>query len=118
MLSIGIHYNQNSNYTDWRTDSTITSFKQRTECFVNQYHKLHHFANPCNQVWDLIKGKHLFYHNDPNTKGHLKRAAQFAEVMGILRPPPSDLIKRGVRSHEFFAEDTKSLYDFRELSSD
>ena len=35
-----------------------------------------------------------------------------------MGPPPLDLIKRGVRSHEFFTEDGKSSYNLKEQSPD
>ncbi|KAE8452493.1 hypothetical protein EG329_000395 [Mollisiaceae sp. DMI_Dod_QoI] len=35
--STGRHYDQNGNYTDWWTNSTVEGFKERAECFVNQY---------------------------------------------------------------------------------
>jgi endothelin-converting enzyme len=35
--STGRHYDQNGNYTDWWTDSTVAAFKKRADCFVNQY---------------------------------------------------------------------------------
>jgi endothelin-converting enzyme len=35
--STGRHYDQNGNYTDWWSDSTIEAFKTKTECFVDQY---------------------------------------------------------------------------------
>ncbi|KAL6249560.1 hypothetical protein RBB50_003413 [Rhinocladiella similis] len=36
--STGRHYDQNGNYTDWWTDKTVANFKDRAECFVDQYH--------------------------------------------------------------------------------
>lgn len=36
--STGRHYDQNGNYTDWWTDKTVANFKQRADCFVDQYH--------------------------------------------------------------------------------
>ena len=36
--STGRHYDQNGNYTDWWTPSTVSNFKDRAECFVSQYH--------------------------------------------------------------------------------
>ncbi|KAF7173419.1 hypothetical protein CNMCM5623_005636 [Aspergillus felis] len=57
-------------------------------------------------IWDLFEGKHLFYGNDPDGKGYSTRA-HLAEVIGILGPPPLDMLKRGKRSHEFFTEDGK-----------
>lgn len=35
--STGRHYDQNGNYTDWWSNSTIDSFRERAECFVDQY---------------------------------------------------------------------------------
>lgn len=35
--STGRHYDQNGNYTDWWTNSTVAGFKKRAECFVDQY---------------------------------------------------------------------------------
>jgi endothelin-converting enzyme len=37
--STGRHYDQNGNYTDWWTDSTVKGFEKRAECFVDQYAK-------------------------------------------------------------------------------
>ncbi|GAB1315991.1 hypothetical protein MFIFM68171_06201 [Madurella fahalii] len=55
-------------------------------------------------IWDIFEGKHLFYGNDPDGKGYSTRA-HLAEVIGMLGPPPLDLIRRGVRSKGFFSED-------------
>lgn len=57
-------------------------------------------------MWDLFEGRHLFYGNDPDGKGYSTRA-HLAEVMGILGPPPLDMLQRGKRSHEFFTSDGK-----------
>ncbi|KAF2660421.1 endothelin-converting enzyme [Lophiostoma macrostomum CBS 122681] len=35
--STGRHYDQNGNYTDWWTNATVKAFKERAECFVEQY---------------------------------------------------------------------------------
>lgn len=35
--STGRHYDQNGNYTDWWSNSTVDAFKERAECFVSQY---------------------------------------------------------------------------------
>lgn len=48
----------------------------------------------------------MFYGNDPDGKGYSTRA-HLAEVIGMLGPPPTDLLRRGIRSHEFFTEDGK-----------
>ncbi|TVY88182.1 Serine/threonine-protein kinase [Lachnellula willkommii] len=57
-------------------------------------------------VWDLFEGKHMFHGNDPDGKGYSTRA-HLAEAIGMLGPPPLDLLKQGVRSSEFFDEDGK-----------
>ncbi|GJC90744.1 endothelin-converting enzyme [Colletotrichum liriopes] len=36
--STGRHFDQNGNYTDWWSDATVEAFKERAECFVDQYH--------------------------------------------------------------------------------
>lgn len=59
-----------------------------------------------NQIWDLFEGKHLFYGNDADGKGYSTRA-HLVEVIGILGRPPADILKRGIRSKDFFAEDGK-----------
>ncbi|KAG9234476.1 peptidase family M13 [Amylocarpus encephaloides] len=41
--STGRHYDQNGNYTDWWTTDTVAAFKERAECFVDQYS---HFTVP------------------------------------------------------------------------
>ena len=55
-------------------------------------------------VWDLFEGKHMFQGQDQDGSGYTTRA-HLAEVMGILGPPPLDLLKRGLRSGEWFHED-------------
>ena len=35
--STGRHYDQNGNFTDWWTNSTVAAFKERADCFVKQY---------------------------------------------------------------------------------
>lgn len=57
----------------------------------------------------MFEGRHLFYGNDPDGKGYSTRA-HLAEVMGILGPPPLDMLKRGKRSHEFFTDDGEYPY--------
>ena len=69
-----------------------------------QYHVLISWEK---QVWDLLEGKHLFYGNDPDGKGYSTRA-HLAEVMGILGPPPLDMLQCGKRSNELFSTDGKS----------
>ena len=46
----------------------------------------------------------MFHGNDPDGKGYSTRA-HLAEVIGLLGPPPVDLLRRGKRSWEFFTED-------------
>jgi hypothetical protein len=55
-------------------------------------------------IWDVFEGGHLFYSQDPSGQGYTTRA-HLAEVVGLLGPPPLDLLERGVRSKEFFSED-------------
>jgi hypothetical protein len=55
-------------------------------------------------IWDVFEGGHLFEGQDPNGQEYTTRA-HLAEVVGLLGPPPLDLLKRGVRSKEFFSED-------------
>ncbi|KND89186.1 Serine/threonine-protein kinase SRPK [Tolypocladium ophioglossoides CBS 100239] len=61
-------------------------------------------------IWDVFEGGHLFYGEDPTGKGYTTRA-HLAEVIGLLGPPPLDLLQRGVRSKEFFSEDGKWIAD-------
>ncbi|KAG4034700.1 hypothetical protein MFRU_002g00540 [Monilinia fructicola] len=35
--STGRHYDQNGNYTDWWTPSTVAAFQERAQCFIEQY---------------------------------------------------------------------------------
>ncbi|KXG48603.1 uncharacterized protein PGRI_024730 [Penicillium griseofulvum] len=55
-------------------------------------------------IWDLFEGKHMFIGLDPDGKGYSTRA-HLAELIGVLGPPPLDLLKRGERSLEFFTKD-------------
>ncbi|OQD71476.1 hypothetical protein PENPOL_c001G09681 [Penicillium polonicum] len=55
-------------------------------------------------IWDLFEGKHMFIGIEPGGKGYSTRM-HLAEVISILGSPPSDLLKRGERSHEFFTKD-------------
>ncbi|ODM19674.1 hypothetical protein SI65_04659 [Aspergillus cristatus] len=55
-------------------------------------------------IWDLFEGKHMFYGYDPYKKNYTT-SAHLAEVIGMLGPPPLDMLKRGERSPEFFTED-------------
>lgn len=50
----------------------------------------------------------MFYGNDPDGKGYSTRA-HLAEVIGVLGPPPLDMLRRGKRSHEIFTE--KGMHD-------
>ena len=61
------------------------------------------------QIWDIFQGRHLLYGRDPDDQDYSTRA-HLAEVIGLLGPPPLDLLGRGQRSREFFAEDGKSRY--------
>lgn len=55
-------------------------------------------------IWNLFEGKHLFHGYDLGHKQYATRT-HLSEVIGLLGPPPPDLIKRGTRSPEFFTED-------------
>ncbi|PWY74149.1 protein kinase [Aspergillus eucalypticola CBS 122712] len=57
-------------------------------------------------IWDLFEGKHMFNGNDPDEKGYSTRA-HLAEVIGLIGPPPLDMLEREKRSHDFFTEDGK-----------
>ncbi|KAF7896477.1 hypothetical protein EAF00_006491 [Botryotinia globosa] len=57
-------------------------------------------------IWDLFEGKHMFHGNDPDGKGYSTRA-HLAEVIGMLGPPPLDLLEKGVRASEFFDKEGK-----------
>lgn len=57
----------------------------------------------------------MFYGNDPDGKGYSTRA-HLAEVLGILGPPPLDILKRGNRSHEFFTKDGMFIPSFPKYS--
>jgi endothelin-converting enzyme len=35
--STGRHYDQNGNYTDWWSNSTVEGFEKRAQCFIDQY---------------------------------------------------------------------------------
>lgn len=35
--STGRHYDQTGNFTDWWTEKTVENFKERAQCFVDQY---------------------------------------------------------------------------------
>ncbi|PYH71785.1 kinase-like protein [Aspergillus vadensis CBS 113365] len=61
-------------------------------------------------IWDLFEGKHMFNGNDPDGKGYSTRA-HLAEVIGLIGPPPLDMLNRGKRSHEFFTVDGKWKQD-------
>jgi endothelin-converting enzyme len=52
--SSGRNYDQNGNYTDWWDESTITAFKKKTDCFVEQYHN---FTIPTKDGPLAINGK-------------------------------------------------------------
>ncbi|CRK47576.1 hypothetical protein BN1723_007633 [Verticillium longisporum] len=55
---------------------------------------------------DLFKGIYLFQGNDPKEKRYLIRA-YLAELVALLGPPPTDLLRRRKRSSEFFVEDRR-----------
>ncbi len=57
-------------------------------------------------IWDVFQCGHLFYGQDPSGKGYTTRA-HLAEIIGLLGPPPVDLLERGIRGKKFFSEDGK-----------
>jgi len=61
-------------------------------------------------IWDLFQGRHMFYGNDPHRKKYMTRA-HLAEVVGMLGPPPLDLLEKGKRSREFFDEKGNWIVD-------
>ncbi|EDN96385.1 hypothetical protein SS1G_01311 [Sclerotinia sclerotiorum 1980 UF-70] len=54
-------------------------------------------------IWDLFEDKHMFYGNDTHIRGYSTRA-HLAEVTAMIGQPLLDLLRLGVRSHEFFTE--------------
>ncbi|KAF7871896.1 hypothetical protein EAF04_004003 [Stromatinia cepivora] len=54
-------------------------------------------------IWDLFEDKHMFYGNDTDGRGYSTRT-HLAEVIAMIGQPPLDLLRRGVRSPEFFTE--------------
>lgn len=65
-------------------------------------------------IWDLFEGKHMFLGQDPDGSGY-KTRAHLAEVIGFLGPPPLDLLKRGLRSGEWFHEDGEYFLFFLQI---
>ncbi|KAG4428245.1 hypothetical protein IFR05_016273 [Cadophora sp. M221] len=57
-------------------------------------------------IWDLFEGRFPFLGQDPNGKGYSTRA-HLSEVIGLLGPPPLDLIQKGARSPEYFDDEGK-----------
>lgn len=56
------------------------------------------------QIWFLLEGQLLFTGLHPTLDRYITRA-HLAEIIGLLGPPPHDLIQKGARSSEFFDED-------------
>jgi serine/threonine-protein kinase SRPK3 len=57
----------------------------------------------------------MFHGIDTDGKGYSTRA-HLAELIGVLGLPPTDMLKRGIRSHEFFNEDGMYNYKGRNLA--
>ncbi len=54
----------------------------------------------------MFEGGHLFHGHDTSPgKGYYTTKAHLAEIIGLIGPPPVDLLGRGNRSKEFFSED-------------
>lgn len=66
--STGRHYDQNGNYTDWWTNSTVENFETRAECFVQQY---------SNFTLEGVSGKSL------HVNGRLTLGENIADAGGI-----------------------------------
>ncbi|KAK2839345.1 hypothetical protein FQN49_006230 [Arthroderma sp. PD_2] len=63
-------------------------------------------------IWDVFEGGHLFRGIDPSPeKGYYTTRAHLAEIIGLIGPPPLDLLQRGTRSKEFFSEDGQWIAD-------
>lgn len=52
----------------------------------------------------MFKGKHLFHGYNLGYKQYATHT-HLSKVIGLLGPPPLNLIKRGTQSPEFFTED-------------
>ncbi|CAG7921785.1 unnamed protein product [Penicillium olsonii] len=65
-------------------------------------------------IWLLFEGDLLFTGQHPTLGRYITRA-HLAEIIGLLGPPPQDLVQRGVRSPEFFDEDGKWKVDDVEI---
>ncbi|KAI4174630.1 MAG: hypothetical protein LQ343_002203 [Gyalolechia ehrenbergii] len=53
---------------------------------------------------DLFEGKHMFNGRDPKQRRYMTRA-HLADMMALMGPPPSELLKAGKRTAEFFDKD-------------
>ncbi|KAM3498144.1 hypothetical protein MY10362_008522 [Beauveria mimosiformis] len=61
-------------------------------------------------IWDVFEGGHLFHgHYTSPGKGYYTTKAHLSEIIGMLGPPPIELLQRGKRSREFFSESDISL---------
>lgn len=56
------------------------------------------------QAWMLYQGQRLFTGMDP-IEGEYRIRAMIAEMIARLGPPPTEYLKLGKRSSEFFTED-------------
>ncbi|KAL9004338.1 MAG: hypothetical protein Q9188_002851 [Gyalolechia gomerana] len=56
------------------------------------------------EIWDLFEGKHMFNGRDPKQRRYMTRA-HLADMMALMGPPPSELLKAGKRTAEFFGKD-------------
>ncbi|CAG8139920.1 unnamed protein product [Penicillium salamii] len=65
-------------------------------------------------IWQLLEGQPLFTGQHPTLNTYLTRA-HIAEIIGLLGPPPNDLIQKGARSPEFFDQDGKWKIDDVEI---
>lgn len=57
----------------------------------------------------------MFHGQDPDGEGYSTRA-HLAELIGMLGPPPQDLLKRGRRVNEFFDSEGELLLSINSLT--
>jgi hypothetical protein len=53
------------------------------------------------QIWDLLEGKPLCRGFDPRRNKYTSRA-HHAQLIGLLGPPPKQLLDRGEHAHRYF----------------
>ena len=61
------------------------------------------------KLWDLLEGKALFDGSDSNYNGKYTSHAHLAQLIGLLGPPPKELLARGTNSGLYFNSDGGSI---------